>query len=270
MSEPTLTICWQRLIAEVGSFLGYGYGGNFGDPPYDQRTLFELNGIVASGLRKFYYPEPQEGSSASYDWSFLKITATLALAEGVSTVPLPDDYGGVDGPVTVVTTTNASQPWRIEWRNLGNIQQMFQSLPTMTGPPQYISEQPIKGTNVRQGQKFQFTVFPTADQDYTLQLNYYVNPDYLTTDLPFAYGGSAHSETILEACLSVAESRKDDSFSVHKAEFAARLAASIAMDRKNKPQKLGLNRDRSDERGDCNYNPHWYAGNGTYNGMTLG
>ena len=144
------------------------------------------------------------------------------------------------------------------------------NFPSQTGRPYMAALKTTEGTSGSAGQRWILLIFPTTDAAYTLSYQCFINPDYLTGAFPYAYGGAQHAETFLEACLSVAESRKDDSFSVHKAEFAARLAASIAMDRKNKPQKLGLNRARSDERGDCNYNPHWYAGNGTYNGMTLG
>ncbi len=76
-------------------------------------------------------------------------------------------------------------------------------------------------------------------------------PDYLSNTIqPYPYGGGEHSETILEACLSVAEERRDDipmGTGAHGMAFVTRLAASIAMDSRKKPTKLGYNRDLSDE-----------------------
>ncbi len=269
MAESTLTIRWQLLQARAGSFLGWGAGPVYGSNTWTTDQQFNLDGIVASGLRKFYFPEPQQGSGVVYDWSFLKPTAIFALNENQSIVNLPDDYGGVEGTVSVVTTTQASNPWRIEWRNIGVIRRMQQALPVMTGPPQYISQDAIRGTNPTQGQRFQWIVFPIADQDYSLEATYYVNPDYLTQDTPFALGGSQHSETILEAVLSAAEQFLDDQRGIHTLAFENRLAASIGMDRKNKPQKLGLNRDRSDDQWET-WNNHYWAPPCTYDGQSFG
>jgi hypothetical protein len=95
-------------------------------------------------------------------------------------------------------------------------------------------------------------VFPTPDQAYQIKVTYSILPDALSATTPIPYGGAAHAETILEACLSVAEERLDNDPGVHAQAFAARLAASIAQDKRHRPQSLGYNGDKSDDG--------WYRG----------
>lgn len=262
--ESTLSLQFNDLLGEVGINLGYGRGAAFGDPTWDTRQAASLDSIVRSGLRQFYYPP------IPYDWSFLRPAATAVFSQGNSTVRLPDDYGGLEGQITLSTTS--SQPWRIEWTNPGVIQQQYAMFSSRTGPPMLAAELPLKGTTGVSGQRFELLLFPLADQNYTLQFTYYVNPDYLSGAFPYAYGGSQHAETILESCLAIAEQRLDDILDgPHSRKFQERLQASIAMDRKNKPQRLGYNADRSDRRdvfqqGD----QHGWGAAATYNGASLG
>jgi hypothetical protein len=161
-------------------------------------------------------------------------------------------------------------PWLIQWRNEGALREMYAATPTMTGPPMLAALSPLKGTTGIAGQRFILHMFPAADQNYTLQAQYYINPDYLSGAFPFAYGGAPHAETILESCLAIAEQRRDDAMTVHTAKFKERLLASISMDRRLKPQKLGLNRDESDTRQWQRSDVHWWAPAATYNGTSFG
>ncbi len=120
--------------------------------------------------------------------------------------------------------------------------------PERVGRPELAALQPLKGTGHNKGQRFQLYVWPTADADYGLSFTYYVNPDALTDSFPHHMGGMAHGETVLESCLAVAEQRLDDKSNVHSMKFRERLAASVSLDRRSKPQSLGYNRDRSDLR----------------------
>ncbi len=56
------------------------------------------------------------------------------------------------------------------------------------------------------------------------------------------------AETFREACLKAAENFLDDSATVHEANFTQLLTRSQDIDRRNKPQNLGYNRDLSDLR----------------------
>ncbi len=274
--ESSLNLLYQQIQGEVGEFLGYGRGpvaNTDNSPPVDstwnQAQLADINFCVASGLRCFYFPPPIDGSTASFEWSFLHPTATLVLASGKSTIDLPDDFGGFEGPLTISTTPQVAMPWFIEWRNEGALRQMYSVQPTSTGPPMYAAQIPLKGTTATQSNRFQLLIFPLSDQAYTLQAQYYINPDFLSGAFPYAYGGVQHAETILTSCLAIAEQRRDDAMSVQSAKFKERLAASISMDRRLKPQSLGYNSDRSDRRGWTRQDVHFWQPAATYNGSSF-
>src|SRR5207248_9395430 len=141
-------------------FLGFGRGADFGDPAYTTQQSQDIDFCVASGLRQFYFPSSVDGTPSSYDWSFLRPTFTIPFASGASTVALPDDFGGMEGQLSLVTTTTTAAPWNIQWQNEGRIQQMYQQTPTMTGPPMFAVVQPLKGTAGDRGQRFQLFLFP--------------------------------------------------------------------------------------------------------------
>ena len=266
--ESSLSLQYQQLKAEVAETLGYGRGPDFNDSVWNAAQIVDIDFCVASGLRCFYFP-PGIDQDGSYDWSFLTPTVTLDLPAGTDIIPMPDDFGGFDGDVTLLTTGSNAMPWKIQWRNEAALRQMYAVTPTETGPPMFCAELPLKGTTGTQGQRWDMMLFPLADQDYTIQFAYYINPDYLSGAFPYAYGGAPHAETILESCLAIAEQRRDDAMSVHTAKFKERLQASISMDRRNKPQKLGRNRDRSDDIGWNREDIHYAAGAATYNGNSF-
>lgn len=255
--EPTLNAAFSDLQTDVANYLGYNPVLVVGS-----KEASDVDRCVRGGLRKFYH--------CGYDWSFLKPVASLPFASGASTVLLPDDFGGPEGRVTVKTTGSTSQPWLIDWRNEGEVRQMYSGMPSFTGPPMYVAQEPLNGTTATGSTRSQLLIFPLADQAYTLQMAYYVNPNYLTGALPYAYGGPQHAETILECCLSVAELILDDQAGVHAQEMERMLAVSQDVDRRMKPQKIGKNIDRSDLPMFDKRQVHWWAPAATYNGNPFG
>lgn len=233
--QPSLAAQFKDLQADVGFFLGYGRGADFGFEEWDDEQQAAITRSVKGGLRNFYH--------CGYDWSFLKPVATLTLTSGAQTVPLPDDFGGIEGRLTV---TVAGSSGHVPIPLMGDVRPFYAATPDMVGRPQRACIDPQRGTDATRGQRFDLFVFPQADQDYTLQFAYYVNPNYLTGAFPYAYGGAQHAETLLESCLAVAEKILDDQATIHAMEFKERLAVSMHLDRRNKPQHLGYNGDRSD------------------------
>jgi hypothetical protein len=250
--ESTLSLTVNDFIGQVGLFLGWGRGATFGDPAYSPTQQAQLNAIVASGLRQFYFPEPMEGSQSSYDWSFLKPVGTLDLAAASKVVRLPDDFGGFEDRIAITLTGSlgGQSYWPVDLLPIGAIYAQEARYPTTTGRPLMCCLEPLKGSGgVVGGQRFQLHFWPTADGEYTLKFQYYILADFLTGATPYAYGGMAHAETILESCLSVAEERLDDAQTVHRMKYQTRLMASISLDRRLNPQKLGYMDDKSDWRG---------------------
>lgn len=261
MAESTLAAQLSDLQQRVTAFMGWP------NPPTDSQMIAALREIVAEGIRQVVVPPPLQEGGPSYDWSFLHPTSTLDFPQNATAINLPDDFGGCEGPITIQTTATTAQPWRIEWRNEGQIRQMYAQAPQVTGPPMFASVSPLRNPGGQQGQRWELLIYPGADQDYTLQVQYYILPDYLTGATPYPYGGAAHASLYLESCLAIAEQYQDDAMSIHTIKFKERLAASIGQDRKNKPQKIGYNGDRSDRiemnRGDT----HIWAPAATYNGQ---
>lgn len=266
MAESTLSLGNLDFQQEIGFFLGFGRGTAVGDPAWTTEQQLVITNMCRSGYRQFLNPPVLEGHSVAYDWSFSKPVATLALASAAQTIVLPDDFGGFEGQVTVLTTGSTSQPWTIEWRNEDVLRRMYAGNPSVSGPPLYAAEQPIKGTSAAAGQRFQMFVYPAADQAYNLQVQYYVNPDALSSAYPYAYGGMQHTETLLASCLAAAELYLDDARGPRWQYFLERLAASIGADRRNKPLKLGPNLDRSDNVRWGRSEQHYCAPAATYNG----
>jgi hypothetical protein len=272
MPEPTLAIKYQELQAEIGEWAGWGKGVNYGEKPWTKDKLNRITSVLKSGLRRFYYPPLLQGQTAAYAWSFLKPVASIAFPQGGQWVEMPDDFGQPEGRLTV-TSPVTQTPWPLDLCGIGVINELYQVDPTISGRPWKAALTPTKGTYPTGGQQWQLWIYPLADQNYTFQMQYYINPNYLSGDLPYAYGGPEHHETLLESCLAAAEERLDNmpfGQGPHSIAFMSRLAASISMDARLKPQRLGRNLDRSDGYGDFDRSLlHWFGGSITYNGMPL-
>jgi hypothetical protein len=247
MAESTLSLALTDLQGDVGYFLGYGRGlGTVTDPTWNSQQQQNVTVCVNSGLRQFYFPPPLPGEMGSYDWSFTKPITTLTLPSGAQYIQLPDDFGGIDGQITVQGVTTSLTPWPINIVGEGTLRQYYANIPTASGRPTMAAVVPLKGTSVSSGQRFQLNFWPQADQNYTINFPYYIHPDALTTGTPFPLGGLIHAETIRESCLMAAENFLDDTSQIHAQKFMERLTASVNNDRRLKPQLVGLNRDRSD------------------------
>jgi hypothetical protein len=267
MAESTLNLTRAQIQAKLGTFAGWGTSPG-GWSAYQQAVIDDA---TESGQRRFYFPEAVDGMEP-WEWSFLRPTSNLALAQGATTIPLPDDFGGVVGQVTVLSSQTTSQPWKINWVTPDWLRLQYSLFPNSIGPPAYVAEDPLKGTTGTQGQRSQLLVWPAADMAYTLQLNYFVTPDATNGTFPYALGGPEHAETILESCLAVMEERLDDLMDgPHAQAFRRRLVASMAQDRKKKPPRYGKNADNSDNEGLWDRSlVHYWNPPCTYNGNSFG
>lgn len=202
-----------------------------------------VNDCVDSGLRQFYFPAMPDGRV--YEWSFLKPTRTLTLAASANHLDLPDDFGNLSGPITV-SQTNAVTATAMYPGAIADILTQRAIDSVSTGQPQLMAVVPLKGTDITESQRFRLEVWPTADVAYSLNVSFSLLPEALSGSRPYAYGGVAHVETILESCLSIAEQRVNNEMGVHTQKFQERLAASVSYDMRLKPAALGYNGDGSD------------------------
>jgi hypothetical protein len=116
-----------------------------------------------------------------------------------------------------------------------------------TGSPRTVQVEAFRGPQDENvGQRFELVVWPVADQEYSVRVTYDIQPDAITAENPFPYGGEAHAETFLQACVAAAELQRDGVQGPQAAEYMARLATSVSVDRRAKPTHYGYNADRSD------------------------
>lgn len=247
MAESTLSLQYKDLERAIGIFLGYGRGAAFGDTAFTTLQQDVIDQCLASGLRQFYWPKAPDGTGATYEWSFLKPVGVLPIPINVQTVPLYDDFGGMEGQ-GYLSAGKSTQWWPLDFVGIGEVLMRYSELPTTTGRPILIAVEPLKGTTAQQGTRYQLHIWPITDQPYSLKFQYYVNPDYINTAFPYHMGGAIHAETVRAACLKAAEATLDDQRGLWAVEFEERLLASINADRKLKPQTLGYNGDQSDKR----------------------
>ncbi len=252
--ESTLALKRSDLRAKIGLYLGWGQGAvdGYNDPAWTPRQFGLLKGFIDSGTRRFYWPPPVPPSPVPHSWSFLKPVALFDFAAATQSQLLPFDFGGFEGGVSVQTPATPASWWRVPVVSIGRVHQMYAELPQASGPPQMVAISPRKGTGSNQGSRMDLWVWPQTDTDYTFQFQYYLQPNALTDQNPYYYGGAMHSDTVLESCLVSGENLLDDTplqECNHWGTFMERLGASVFIDNRNKPQTLGLNEDKSDMMG---------------------
>lgn len=75
MAESTLSLSFDEISAEVGDFLGFGRES----VSWSTRQAAVVDGVIASGLRRFYSPPPLANDPVAHEWSFLKPVASLVI-----------------------------------------------------------------------------------------------------------------------------------------------------------------------------------------------
>lgn len=254
MPESTLNLTKSDLEAEAGDFLGWGRGADFSDTAFTARQQRDLDAIIKGALRSFYFPAPLPGESTSYDWSFMRPTRQVTFPSAASTIDLPDDFGGLEGTVRLVGST--TRPVEIPVVTDAMVARQFSETPDQTGTPLMCAIRPLRATTQTKGPRHQLYVFPTADQDYTFEYRYYFLPDALIASFPYPQGGTMHAETIRAAVKAAAELHKDNQPGPMAAYYVDRMKASVALDRRQKPQVYGIVTDPG-YNADRNGYPGW-------------
>lgn len=223
MAESTLSISYSAIQREVARFLGWTL--TVADWTTDQDNSF--GDILASGLRKFYYP-PTGSDQPVYEWSFLRPTATLSLTSGDYDYDLPDDFTGV---LIEDSITLGSGNRRLKKIFAEELVALRDKEAASNDTPLYFAVRQ-KAHVPATGLRYEALFYPTPDASYTATYRYLVAPDTLDGTNIYPYGGAMHSETILEAVLAAAEEKIDnDPQGVHYLRFMECLGASIRTDR---------------------------------------
>ena len=191
-------------------------------------------------------------------WAETTETASEYLLQHDGNYDLPDDFGGMEGDIVVESETYKPNLVMV---GEGRIRTLRQQAPYnvnsgSTTTPFYAAVRPKEQTDTTVGQRFEILFYPIPNNVYTLSYVKRILPEMLVdTTLEYPYGGAEHAETILAACLSVAEEQENgnqlggNKVYDKKKLFQERLAASIQLDKmKNNVDFFGYNRDNSDAR----------------------
>ena len=225
MPETVLQLRVYELRQEVAFFLGKGRIWN--DIPEDEQQ--SINAIIEAGLRMFY---------GAYPWSFLHLSTSTTFGQGVWKCDLPDDFGFLNGDVSISDGTRSWPVRQVSQREIDIAKKDVQ------GIPRCYAVYPKPMTDDRLGQLWELAIWPVPSKELTLNYRYNVQPRTITDNQPYPYGGMYHSETIREACLAKAESETDDQPGVHSQHYQAALQNSIAFDKEQStPDSLGYNGD---------------------------
>lgn len=184
------------------------------------------------------------------------------------TFTLPWDYGGMSGDGTFVYDRDNNKLETITIITEQSLRKLRQ-LDITAGTPfcAAIIPKTMAGTS---GQRWEVMFHNPPDTVLTLHYRYYILPDALVlTTLEYPYGSAAHSETLLESCLAIAESReKEGGNGEHQIRFGGLLTASIDHDRTLGEAIVyyGYNGDSSDVTQNMVNEHDLFDGTATFNG----
>lgn len=162
---------------------------------------------------------------------------------------LPWDYGGMSGDGRFTYNVDENRLVNIQVTTESRIRALRQQT-VGTGTPYLAAIIPLKPSAATQGQRWGVMFHPPPNDVFTLHYRYFVLADALVdSTAEYPYGSAAHSETILESCLAIAEIReKDDASTLHQDRFKILLQASIDHDAQlgEAVIRYGYNGDGSD------------------------
>jgi len=203
------------------------------------------DGNVIVGEKEYTVDTRDSDTQLTLDDTSVTVAAGASYVLTNHDMDLPDDYGGIEGPLTY--PDNKGYP-PIQIVGEGEIRRLRSSISDTGGHPTMAAVRP-KNTTVTSsaGQRFEIMLWPDPDAEYQLQYQYTVIPDTLvasSTDYPL--GGGLHSATIMSSILAVGESKMwhAPQLTTQRDLFLTRLQASIKLDRKKgAPPSLGYNGD---------------------------
>lgn len=244
--EPAGATKYSDLMAQVGDFLGHGYGPTRGDPDWPTREYHRVKDATAGGVLQVYKPAILPGDREPHQWSFLRPVAEVVLASGEDSARLPPDFGGFEGQVAVrLSGTTAQSRETVRRTQAAQIYALRSNSPSATGPPQWFAEEPVKGVSDERGQRWRIAVWPTPDRAYTLWAQFSFNP--AVTDAgggEYVYGGQDHPNLFLASVKAWAEAHYDGGGDgVMRSLYMTELAAAVGRDRRRKGESMGYNGD---------------------------
>ena len=233
----------------------------------DGESRDTVDDIINDGYERFLNPPAAPGDRKPHRWNFLRPYFTLTTVSGKDDYGLPEDFGGLDGPMYYQRSDNRWFPVSKVDANKILAQRQTDSLPTSSYPTEFaiVADYP----NSAAPPSSMLMLWPNPDAAYHLKARYYVIAGMLSEEKPYPVCPATHNQCLQEAVLSVAEERLEDTQGIHHQNFMERLQSSVSIDRDQySPDHLPVDADRSD---DTSSYPFRYQGNYvTYNGYTPG
>lgn len=200
---------------------------------WDAQQLFILEACLRDGARYFYKPGATGGPP--HEWSFLKPIKELLIVSGEADMGLWSDFCYLVGELYFIQPDIATADPLIRV-NDGQIMKMRQQLTTgSTGRPTHCAIVPEANPGNLSPQKYRLMMYPTPDQNYTVQGRYKVAPWALDHQHQHPYGGPDHANTLIFACLKASEVINGTP-GPHTQRFNECLLASIEEDKRVQSQ----------------------------------
>lgn len=193
--------------------------------------------MIAAGTRVAYYPP-------DYQWRFLRINFTLTTESGKQTYALPDDCAALVGTLTYDEEDGNACDVRIVSES--HIRQRYQSNTLSASGFPIEAAQVYDRPTATQSSRASLRVWPEPDGSYQLHGQCMVQPNTVTSSMPYPYGGPAFHECLLNAILMQCERKLGENDGKYARAFAESLACAKKVDNLNAPDILGYNGDSSD------------------------
>lgn len=145
----------------------------------------------------------------------------------------------------------------LEQRPWASLRKLYEdsSREQFSGEPKFFSLLP-KPHVATGAQGWKINIWPTASTTYVFEYRYNVTMNDLDGTSLYPPGGGPHSQTILEAVFSEAESLLGNNDGTHKGEFQKYLVASVSLDRQTSaPRTFGRAPIMEGGRRDTRYFP---------------
>jgi hypothetical protein len=223
-----LQITYEELRRHIARFIGVGREES--DFSGDDARLADVDDIMLSGLRSFYWPVIDTKEGVCHRWSFLDVDGTLDLVANQHTYLLPGNYSRLKESFTYPIGSEKRPIATVPYRHL----RVLRSTENATGDPIYCAVQTRE--NVDNGRTiYEVTFYPTPTESTTLSYSIEIEPQIATGNFDDVYplGGAMHSETIIEACLAAAERvlNPEAGPGYHFEKFQQLLIASVEIDK---------------------------------------
>lgn len=211
--------------------------GRTPDSDWSADQVSDAADMIAAGCRLAYYP-------AGWEWRFLRINFALTTESGKREYQLPDDCASLLGTLTYTEDDGNASDIRIVSEQ--QIRMRYQNQTTSsTGYP---IEAALRFTrpSAEQSTRAVLAVWPEPDGDYTMNGQCVVQPNTLTSTMPYPYGSQAFQECLLNAILLQCERKLGENDGKYARAFAEALVSAKRVDDQNAPDTLGYNGDSSD------------------------